>query len=236
VAAKAATPAPAVAEAPATPKAAAVDSLSAVGSSAATPFVGAASVSAILSEPEEPLSPEALPAPVAASPARTARAAASPLPQPLSPLPAAAVHALPFVPRSSPAALSKAVPPAPASPSLNSLRKAVKAAMIEQRGRWPVEQVAAVSPQRSAPWGRAELPSVVVAAVPQQKPSWANVAAAKPAKKASHDLVGIPAGCVLLAYAVGGAHLRREPGRAPAAATPRWTLGSGCFSLSFRRT
>ena len=201
--------------------------------------MGAASVSAILSEPEEPLSPEALPAPVAASPARAAQAA-SPLPSPLSPLPSKAVHALPFVPRSSPAA-PKAAPPAPASPSLGSLRKAVKAAMIEKCGRWPMTQPAPASPagaaqQRAAPWGRAELPSVVVAPVPQQKPSWANVAAAKPAKKASHDLAGIPAGCVLSAAAAGGAHPQREAERARAAAMPRWTLAqkAAAFPLSFR--
>ena len=205
-AAKAVTPAPAAA--PATPVASpAGNRKAAVGSksvAACTPFVGAASVSAILSEPEEPLSPEALPAPVAA-PASPAPAAAAASPAPLgalSPLPPTARHALPFVPRASPASKT---PAAPDAESLGALRRAYKNALIEQRGHWPVapeapDSPAALPPPRGAPRMRLQLPSVVVAPPPAPPVSYARALASNKAPKAlgpkpSHDLAGIPVGC-----------------------------------------
>ena len=136
----------------------------------------------------------------------------------LSPLPAAAVHALPFVPRSL-AARSAAKAVAASSPSnlsMNALRRQYKDALIVSAGRWCMDDEGVKSAHSAgssttscvdadsevvesapaaAPRVKVQLASVVVA-----KPSYSAVAKLKAApvapceSKGTHDLKGMPAG------------------------------------------
>ena len=141
----------------------------------------------------------------------------------LSPLPPSAVHALPFVPR--PVAMKPAASAssggAPASPSLRSLKKEYKRVLQEARGRWPLQpaSLSAASSSagdredqgddassaplpRAAPRVRLDLPSVVTAPPPAQhvhkphKPRTYAAVAHAPKSSMSHDLKGVPNGCV----------------------------------------